>query len=264
MKDIIKTIRSTRPLIHHITNIVTIGDCARITRYWGALPIMAYDLEEVTEVVDSSSALVVNIGTLRKDLLEVILQAGIRANQKDIPIILDPVGVGATDFRTRAIRVILDKIKITVVKGNPAEIFNIAGKPGRIKGVESVGEHQQIEQTSKDVAQRYNCVVVVSGKEDIISDGKQIFRIANGHPMLSLLVGTGCMLSSTIAVFCSVYRNYLEAAINATAAFGLAGELAADQIKDCLESFKVKFMDSIFLMDDQKLREGKKITRFSS
>ncbi len=259
MKDIIKTIRTERPLIHHITNMVTISDCARITRYWGALPIMAYDFEEISEVVDSASALVINIGTLRKDLVEVILLAGLRANQKNIPIILDPVGVGATIFRSETVAAILDKIRITVLRGNPAEIINIAGQKGKIKGVESVGEYQQIEQTSQNIAQRYGCIVVASGREDIITDGQQIYKVSNGHPLLSLVVGTGCMLSSTIAVFCSVQKDYLGATLEATAAFGLAAELAAHQKEDSPESFRVKFMDTIFLLDDQKLKEGKRI-----
>jgi hydroxyethylthiazole kinase len=260
MTNILSSIKSRKPLIHHITNVVTVSDCAQITRSWGALPIMAYAIEEVAEMVSTASALVLNIGTLQKEQVEAMIKAAVKANQIGIPVILDPVGVGATYFRTESVREILHKAKIAVIKGNPGEISILAGEKGIIKGVESVGDYSQIGKTSLQLGKMYQCVVIASGAKDTVSDGSQLYQVSNGHPLLANIVGTGCMLTSTVAVFCSVATNYLDASLDAVAAFGLAAELAADKTKQP-QSFKQEFMNIVSAMDDNQLNKGKKIKK---
>jgi len=263
MYDRLGIIKSKRPLVHHITNVVTVSVCAQITRNWGALPIMAYALEEVEEMVSAASALVLNIGTLQKEQIQAMMKAALKANQIGIPVILDPVGVGATVLRTEAARKILHKTKIAVIKGNPGEISILAGEKGIVKGVESVGDYSQIAKTSLRLARMYHCVVVVTGANDMVADGNRLYQISNGHPLLSTIVGTGCMLGSTIAVFFSIDKNYLEATLEAVAAFGLAAEIASrETIKP--ESFKIEFMNTVSSMDNNQLNEGKKIKKLST
>lgn len=260
MNNILGTIKSKKPLIHHITNVVTVSDCAQITRNWGALPIMAYAVEEVEEMVSAASALVLNIGTLQREQVEAMVKAALKANQIGIPVILDPVGVGATCFRTEAAREILYKTKVTVIKGNPGEISILAGEKGILKGVESVGDYSQIGKTSLQLAKMYQCVVIASGAKDTVTDGTQLYQVSNGHPLLATIVGTGCMLASTIAVFCSVATDYLDASLDAVAAFGLASEIASKKTT-YPQSFKVEFMNVISALDDEKLKRGKKIKK---
>jgi hydroxyethylthiazole kinase len=260
MNNVLSTIRSTKPLIHQITNFVTISDCARITRYWGALPVMTYSIEDVGEMACCASALVLNIGTLQAARLQVMLAAGKRANQCSVPVILDPVGAGGTRFYTESAREILHKVKIAAIKGNPGEISILAGEKGIVKGVESVGDYSQIGKTSLQLARMYHCVVVATGAKDTVTDGSQLYQVSNGHPLLATIVGTGCMLASTIAVFCSVNKDYLDAALDAAAAFGLASEIASTET-EYPESFRIKFMDVVAGMDDVQLNRGKRIKK---
>jgi hydroxyethylthiazole kinase len=258
MNHILHTIKDSKPLVHQITNFVTICDCARITRYWGALPVMTDSIEDVGEMACCASALVLNIGTLQAARLQVMLVAGERANQCSVPVILDPVGVGGTHFYTESAQKLLNTIKVTVIKGNPGEISILAGEKGIVKGVESIGHYHQIGKTGQRLAQMYQSIVVATGAEDIVTDGNKLYQVSNGHPLLSTIVGTGCMLASTIAVFCSVNKHYLEASLDAVAAFGLAAEIASKKAK-YPESFRVKFMDVVAKMDDSQLDAGKKI-----
>lgn len=263
MNNILATIRATKPLIHHITNVVTINDCAHITRYWGALPIMASAVEEVEEIISSASGLVLNIGTLQREQLEAMMKAALKANQIGIPVILDPVGVGSTSFRTKAAQEILHQTEITVIKGNPGEISILAGEKGILKGVESVGDYSQIGKTSLQLAKMYHCVVIASGAKDTVSDGSQLYQVSNGHPLLVTIVGTGCMLASTVAVFCSVSKDYLNVSLDATAAFGIASEIASCE-SEYPQSFKENFMNAVSALDDEKLKRDKKIKKILS
>lgn len=226
--NLIEKIRKEKPLVHHITNIVTINECANITLCTGALPVMANAPEEVAEMVEHAGALVINIGTLNREQIEAMYIAGTRANELNIPVVIDPVGVGATTLRTNTVINLLSKIKSAVIKGNPAEISILAGEGGIIKGVESVGEYSNIINTAKILAKNYNCTVVVSGKEDVVTNGNQTFLIANGHPLLGQVVGTGCMLASVIASFLGTKEDTLNATIQGLLAFEIAGELAAE------------------------------------
>lgn len=252
MTKILEKIKQEKPLVHHITNNVTVNDCANITLYWGGLPVMAYAKEEVAEMVQAASALVLNIGTLDQNQIEAMLIAGKQANELGIPVIFDPVGVGATTLRTESALQILEELNIAVIKGNQGEIALLAGEEGEVKGVESIGEYESSVENARKLAQEENSVVIASGAEDIITDGEQIYKVTNGHPLLGQVVGTGCMLSSTLAVFCSVDDNYLEAALAAVTAYGIAGEKASQEA-DKPASYKVAFLDAVAGTSSQEL-----------
>ncbi|MGM0498935.1 MAG: hydroxyethylthiazole kinase [Bacillota bacterium] len=250
LKEIQKIIKSKKPLIHHITNQVTVNDCANITLNWGALPVMAPAIEESAQMVENASALVLNLGTISSRQLDSMLKAGRKANELGIPIILDPVGVGATEFRNKAAHKILSELKIALVKGNKGEISFLAGKAAEIKGVESIGEYNEIENSAAWLARRLEAVVVVSSKIDLISDGNQHSKLNNGHIMLAEVVGTGCMLGSTLGVFAAAAADsslsLFEAAKTAVYYYSLAGEKAAEKEKTPAK-FKIEFMDQIYL-----------------
>ncbi|RAK08101.1 hydroxyethylthiazole kinase [Halanaerobium saccharolyticum] len=250
-KLIKKTINSEKPLIHHITNNVTVNDCANLTLNWGALPVMAPAAEESAQMVENASALVLNLGTISSAQLESMLQAGRRANQLEIPIVLDPVGVGATKFRTEAAQQILSELKIDLIKGNKGEISLLAGKTAEVKGVESIGEYEEIAENALLLAQRLDTAVVVSSETDLIAEGSQLAEINRGHPLMGKVVGTGCMLGSTLAVFAAAAKksglSLFEAAKTAVYYYSLAGEKAAAK-ENTPARFKIEFMDQIYLL----------------
>ena len=177
-------LREQKPLVHHITNDVTVSECANITLCMGGLPVMAYAPEEAAQMAAAAGALVLNIGTLSVGQVEAMITAGKSANQAGIPVVLDPVGAGATTLRTESAQRILREVKVTVIKGNKAEISILAGSGGQIRGVESVGEYSDIMETARSLARRENCIVVVTGPEDIITDGRRLWLAANGHPLM--------------------------------------------------------------------------------
>ena len=226
---IIARVRSTRPLVHHITNFVTINGVANITLCVGGLPVMAHAKEEVEEMVEAASALVLNLGTLWPEQVEAMLLAGRRANQRNIPIVLDPVGVGATQLRTRSARRLLQELLITIVRGNAAEIASLAGVDAEISGVESVSVDGDTAVIAKQFATEQHCVAVITGAVDLVTDGVRLVRVANGHQMMSTVTGTGCMATAVIGACAAVEGDAVHAAAAALAAYGLAGQLAAER-----------------------------------
>ena len=258
MKNPLKKIRETKPLVHHITNWVTIYDCANITRVFGALPVMAHAPEECADMTGISSALVLNIGTLTTDLIEAMLLSAAAANEKGIPVVLDAVGVGATKFRDDMAAKLLDSIHIDIIKGNYSEIAKLAGEAAETKGVEATSINANPEKVAKEFAKTRFSVVVMTGKEDIISDGKKIFIVKNGHERMGSIVGTGCMAASVIGSFASVNPDYCEAAKDALVYFGVAGELAAEKSRGP-GSFKVNLYDEVFDLTDEKAESMAKV-----
>jgi len=249
LKEIKKIIKAEKPLIQHITNNVTVNDCANITLNWGALPVMAPAIEESAQMVGNAAALVLNLGTISSNQFDSMLKAGRRANVLQIPIILDPVGVGATEFRNETAQKILSELKIDLIKGNKGEISFLAGKAVEVKGVESIGEYSDIGKNAGELARKLEAVVVVSSEVDLISDGSQLTEVDRGHPLLGEVVGTGCMLGSTLGVFAAVAGSsslsLFEAAKTAVYCYSLAGEKAAEQERSPAK-FKIEFMDQIY------------------
>ncbi len=258
ISEIFNRVRQNKPLVHHITNWVTIYDCANMTRAFGALPVMAHAKEEAAEMAAVASSLVLNIGTLTSELIEAMILAGKSANKKGIPVVLDAVGVGATKLRDDKAFELLDKIKIDIIKGNASEIAKLAGENVVTKGVESTKVDGSLVEIAVKLANRYKSVVVITGKQDIVTDGKKVYLVNNGHAMMGCIVGTGCMAASIIGAFAGVEKDYAKAAACALSAFGIAGELAASK-SNGPGTFKENFYDEAYNLDGQKLKQRAKI-----
>lgn len=230
--DILSAIQRERPLVHHITNVVTIKDCADITLSAGALPVMAHAREEVEEMVVSAGAAVINIGTLSPPQVEAMICLGQKAAEKGIPVVFDPVGAGATAYRTETAKKILREVKPPLVKGNAAEIASLAGVKGaRISGVSSLSagaDPLEVARALSDLCKK-KTVIAVTGEVDAVTDGERSAHIYNGHPLLPQVVGSGCMAASLAAVFAAVELDCFWAAVYALALVGVAGELAAEK-----------------------------------
>ena len=258
--EILEKIKEQKPLIHHITNWVTIYDCANIVRAIGALPVMANAKEEVEQMTSIANALVLNIGTLTVDLIESMVLAGKKANKKNIPVILDSVGVGATDLRTNKAKEILEEVKVSILKGNSSEIGTLAGVESETKGVEAMSVKGNLIEIAEKLANNRKLTVVITGEEDIISNGEDVYICKNGHWMMSKIVGTGCMATSVIGAFAAVERNYTLASSAALSCFGIAGELAAEKSKS-IGTYKVNFFDEIFNLDKVSIEKMQKIEK---
>jgi hydroxyethylthiazole kinase len=246
---ILQLIREKRPLIHHITNWVTINDCAQITRNLGALPVMAHAKEEVEEMARLASALVLNIGTLTRELVESMVLAGRAANRKDIPVVLDAVGCGATVLRTKTTWELLKEIKISILKGNAGEIASLAGADAEVRGVESIGHKGDIKELVKRVSvDHHNIVVVVTGAVDHIGRGDIIAECHRGHPLMGKVVGTGCMVTSVLAAFAAVAEDLFASSVEAMEYYGACGEAAAKKAQEPV-AFKYAFMDQISITE---------------
>ena len=256
--NILSQIREQKPLVHHITNWVTIYDCANIVRAIGALPVMAHAKEEVEQMAGIASALVLNIGTLTTSLVESMIIAGKKANEKNIPVVLDAVGVGATDLRTNKAKEILEKIKVDIIKGNASEIATLADVKAETKGVEAVKVEANLIEIAKKLSKEKNAVVVITGKEDIIADKDKVFLVNNGHEMMGKFVGTGCMATSIIASFAAVEKDYGKASAAALAVFGIAGELASRRHSGP-GTYKEYLYDEIFNLDEDTINDMQKI-----
>lgn len=255
--DIIENLQKIidgKPLIHHITNWVTIYDCANVVRATGGLPVMAHAPEEVEQMTSISGALVLNIGTLTASLVKSMILAGKKANEKNIPVVLDVVGAGATDLRTDKANEILNKVSVSILKGNSSEIGTIAGVKAETRGVEAISVTGDPIEIAKKLALEKNLTVVITGKEDIISNGKDVYICKNGHPMMGCFVGSGCMASSVIGTFAAVEKDYAIASANALSLFGIAGELAAKTAKGPA-SYKTNLVDEIFNINESKIRK---------
>jgi hydroxyethylthiazole kinase len=251
-------IREEKPLIHHITNLVVMNDAANVTLQVGALPVMAHSREEVAEMASLADALVLNLGTLSPAQVESMLVAGRTANERGIPIVLDPVGAGATTLRTRAALRLLDELEVAIVRGNSGEIGVLSGAGGVVKGVESVEGVADPAAVALDMAGNRGLVVAITGQRDIISDGQRILGVDNGHRWLTAITGTGCMATTMIAAFAAVERDYLLAAAGGLACFGLAAEQAAEKAHGPA-SFKVALFDQVYNLRPEQLAAGARI-----
>ena len=258
--ETLSKIRIQKPLVHHITNWVTIYDCANIVRIIGGLPIMAHAPEECGYMTEISDALVLNIGTLTTSLIDSMKISAKSANQKGIPVILDAVGVGATKFRDEKALELINECKIDVIKGNASEIGRLAGEDVRTKGVESTDVKIDLVETAKKLSKSKNGTVVITGVQDIVAHNDDVYIIKNGDEMLSLFVGTGCMVTSVIGCFCGVEKNYPEAAAFALVCFGIAAELVEKEI-NTPSAFKERFFDKIFTLNKDNVLKMQKIVK---
>jgi len=258
LAKILTKVREKRPLIHHITNIVVTNVTANVTLAVGASPVMAHAREEVSDMVKAAGALVLNIGTLSPELVEAMIKAGKKANEMGIPVILDPVGAGATPLRTQSAEKILKEVKVDVLRGNAAEIAVIGGFGGEIKGVDAVGTRDDYAVLSKETASNHKCIVALTGPVDYVSDGERLAIIENGDVMLSKVTGTGCSATSVVAAFAAVEEDKFLASSGAIGYFGFAAQLAAEKSAGP-GTFQPALLDWLYSMDEELLLKGFRI-----
>ena len=224
----LRELRERKPLVHQITNYVVMNETANATLALGALPVMAHAREEVEEMVGLASALVLNIGTLSEQWIEAMLLAGRAASERGIPVVLDPVGAGATRYRTDTARRILEEVRVTVLRGNQGEIATLVGVDAEVRGVESMATGLEPGALAGVAAKQLRVVASVTGPIDHVSDGERVLNVANGHPLLAQVTGTGCISSALTGCFLAAKpEEPLEAAAEALAALGVAAEDAA-------------------------------------
>jgi hydroxyethylthiazole kinase len=246
-------IRERKPLIHQITNFVVMNETANVTLALGALPVMAHAREEVEEMAGLAGALVINIGTLSPHWVDAMLIAGTAASQRGIPIVLDPVGAGATRYRTETAKRILDEVDVTVLRGNAGEVATLVGVQAEVRGVESIDAGGNAAELAREAARSLGVVASVTGAIDHVSDGERTFKVENGHELLAAITGTGCMASTMTGSFLAAKPGEpLEAAAEALAAFGVAGEDAAVEARGP-GSFHVNLYDALAALDPATL-----------
>lgn len=265
--DLLEKVRENSPLVHHITNYVTVNDCANITLSIGASPVMADDINEVEDMTSIASSLVINIGTLNSRTVECMIKAGKKANEIGIPVILDPVGAGATQYRTDVAKMIMENVNLSVIRGNLSEIKTLYGLNSKTKGVDtyedtsSKDELEKAKALAKDFANKIGSIIAITGVVDIVTDGKAIYTVGNGHEIMSKITGTGCMCSSLIGSYLGVHEDNLLAALSGIVSMGISGELAYEDLKDGqgTGTFKVNLMDNIYNLSRDVIEKRGKI-----
>lgn len=273
--DLIVEVRRQRPLVHCITNYVTAGDVANMILAAGASPVMADGIREVEDITRQSRALVLNIGTLREATVESMLAAGRLAADLGHPIVFDPVGAGASAFRTETALRILREVPCTVIRGNASEIRTLAEclagqicSPVRSHGVDA-DEREAVTRENQETiipmlqsfSRQTGAILVMTGEMDLIADGQQICLVQNGHAMMSRITGTGCMLDGILAAFLAVssLEERFGTAVYGTAAYGICGEMAYNRMaamKGGTGSFRMHLMDAMSCLEDEQIRQG--------
>ncbi len=251
-------IASNRPLIHHITNFVVMNETANATLCMGASPVMAHALEEVEEMAGQAGALILNMGTPYPEQETAMLAAGKAANRACVPVLFDPVGAGATAYRTRIARRLLDEISFAAIRGNAAEMAVLAGVKAEIRGVDSLSVGGEVAEIAATLAAAAGCVAAVTGEVDVVCDGGRTARVSNGHPLLAGITGTGCMATTAIAALLASGEPYLEGCAAALALFGLAGEKAALRALQP-GSFHVELYNTLYELSTSRRLEGIKV-----
>ncbi|MCI6042766.1 hydroxyethylthiazole kinase [bacterium] len=262
-----RNVREQVPLVHCITNYVTVNDCANILLACGGSPIMADDEQEVEEITSVCGGLTINIGTLNSRTVKSMMLAGRRANALGHPVLLDPVGVGASALRTRTAIKLLEMVRFTAVRGNISEIKTLALGSGNTKGVDADVSDAVTEENMERViafagefSRKTGAVTVITGAVDLAVDGKQAYVIQNGHPMMSKVTGTGCMLSAMMAAYLTANKDTpLQAAAAAVCAMGIAGERAYEKMLAAhggSGSYRMFLMDEISNMNAEILEQG--------
>lgn len=254
----LRAVRERKPLVHNITNFVVMNYTANALLAMGASPVMAHAIDEVEEMVSYAGALVLNIGTLTEEWVAAMIAAGRKATEKKIPIVLDPVGAGATRLRTESARKILSQTRISVLRGNASEILSLQDENSRTKGVDAVHGVDEAARAAGILAAELGSTLAITGPVDLITDGRRVVRVANGHPLMAYVTGTGCTATAAIGAFLAVDPDPVSAAATALAFFGLAGEVAGDSAA-APGSFMIKMLDALFTITPEQLQRGCKI-----
>lgn len=270
LKEMLENVRERRPLIHNITNYVTVNDCANMLLACGGSPIMSDDADEVEEITSICAGLNINIGTLNRRTIPSMLSAGKKANELGHPVVLDPVGAGASVLRTRTALQLMEEVRFTVIRGNVSEIKTLANGSGTTKGVDAdvadvvTGENiGQAVSFAKSFAAKSGAVVAITGAIDIVADADRAYCIYNGHPMMSDITGTGCQLSSLVAAYVAANPGReLDAACAAVCAMGVCGEIAHERLQslDGNASYRNYIIDAMYHLDGETLERRAKYT----
>lgn len=269
-EKILENVSNQPPLVHSITNYVTVNDCANIVLACGGAPIMADDSNEVEEIISICNALVINIGTLNERTVAAMIKAGKKANRLGRPVILDPVGAGASSLRTNTVFKLLREVQFSVIRGNVSEIKTIDSGSGTTKGVDAdisdaISENtlDQMIAFAKALSEKTGAVIAITGAIDIVADSQKALVIRNGHPMMSRITGTGCMLTTVIGSYCGAnLGELLLATAAAVSAMGLCGELAFAKVQAHeagTASFRTYLIDAMSLMNAETLQGGMKV-----
>ena len=248
----LEKIRKKTPLIHNITNYVVMNTTANALLALGASPVMAHALEEAAEMVQLAGALVLNIGTLSPAWVQGMHKAALRARELGVPVVLDPVGAGATPYRTRTLHELLDGTGLGIIRGNASEIRALVESGATTRGVDSTAAPEEALQAAQTLAQIERCTVCVSGAVDYIVAGEKIFRVHNGDPLMTRVTGLGCTASAFCGAFAAVNRRYPEAAAHAMAVMGIAGEMAAERANGP-GSLQLHFLDALYNLTREEI-----------
>ena len=251
-------VRKEKPVIHHLTNWVTIYDCAQVVKTLGASPVMAHAHEEVVEMSNIASSVVLNIGTLTSEFIEAMKLAAKSANKKGIPVILDVCGAGATKLRDDKSFELLKEVRIDIIKGNSSEIARIAGENVKTKGVDAAHVEADLIAVARSLAQKQQCTVVITGKEDIVTNGKKVYIVKNGDIMMTHVVGTGCMAASVIGTFAAVEKDLAYAAACGLVCFEIAAECVAKHAKGPAH-FKELLFDRLYSIDKKTINSLQRV-----
>jgi hydroxyethylthiazole kinase len=254
----LEALRAAQPLIHNITNLVVMNYTANALLAMGASPVMAHAAGEVEEMVALAKALVLNIGTLTEDWVDSMVRAGRAAAALGTPIVLDPVGAGATRLRTASALRIVAEVHPNVIRGNPSEILALGSASATTKGVDSTLPVERAAAFAKRLAVDLGATVAVTGAVDLVTDGTHALRVHNGHPLLGRVTGTGCTATAAIGAFLAVDADPVGAAASALAYFGLAGEIAARRAA-APGSFTIALLDALFTITPEELQSGCRI-----
>lgn len=256
LSALLTQVQNTKPLVHNMTNVVVTNFTANGLYALGASPVMAYAPEEVADMAKIAGALVLNIGTLSSELIDAMIVAGRSANEHGVPVLLDPVGAGATRFRTESALRILSEVHVSLVRGNAAEVANLLGEGGVIKGVDA-GDSDTYENASLAVraARQFGAVVAITGREDVIADGTACRGISGGDALLTQVTGTGCLLTSVLGAFAAVCPDMLLAGTAGLAFYGTAAARAAERTAAFGPgSFQIAFLDELAKLHPHSLK----------
>ena len=272
MKKMLENVRKTCPLIHNITNYVTVNDCANVLLACGGSPIMSDDVDEAEEITTICGGLNINIGTLNQRTIPTMHKAGRKANALGHPVVLDPVGAGASVLRTKTAKELIEDVQFTVIRGNISEIKALALGTGGARGVDADVADKVTKETlpqtvsfAKEFAKQTGAIIAITGAIDIVADGEKAYSIYNGHPMMSSITGTGCQLSAITAAYVTANPDTpLEAAAAAVCMMGVCGEKAYARLTelDGNSAYRSYIIDAIYNLTGEELEEMAKYDVF--
>ncbi|WML39434.1 hydroxyethylthiazole kinase [Neobacillus sp. OS1-2] len=254
LAETLQMVREVNPLVHNMTNVVVTNFTANGLLALGASPVMANAKEEAADMAKIASSLVLNIGTLNPQTVETMILAGKAANEHGVPVIFDPVGAGATPYRTETAQNLMNEVDVSVIRGNAAEIANVVGEKWEIKGVDAGAGNGNTVELAISAAEKLQCVVVITGKEDVVTDGKTTYVVSNGHPILTKVTGTGCLLTSVIGAFTAVEKDLLLASVAALTFYGISAEkAAAKSAQSGPGSFQIEFLNQLSMVSSDEM-----------